>query len=144
MKFYLAARYSRIDELNVYANDLRLIGHTVDARWLLGEQQVHVGAREVEAATDDIPAAIGRLFAADDIEDINAADVFVCFTERPDALIPRGGRHVEFGYALALRKTIVSIGPRENIFHCLPEVWCYRTWAEFRSWLITTPAGRNG
>ena len=36
MKIYLAARYSRIEELNVYAQELRDMGYEVTSRWLLG------------------------------------------------------------------------------------------------------------
>ena len=44
MRIYLAARYSRLDELNLYAQDLRSVGHTVDAKWLSGSHQLHEGA----------------------------------------------------------------------------------------------------
>ena len=54
-RFYLAARYSRIYELNSYADELRELGHVVAVRWLLGEHQIHDGALEVEAAEDDMP-----------------------------------------------------------------------------------------
>ena len=48
--FILAARYSRLQELNLYAGELRAIGHTVDPKWLLGDHHVHEGADKVEAA----------------------------------------------------------------------------------------------
>jgi nucleoside 2-deoxyribosyltransferase len=76
-----------------------------------------------------------QAFAMDDIEDIQAADALIAFTERPFSDKGRGGRHVEFGYALALKKTIYMIGPRENVFHCLPEVTRFRTWPEFIAYL---------
>ena len=43
MLIYLAARYSRLEELQGYAVDLRAIGHRVEARWLLGDHQIHEG-----------------------------------------------------------------------------------------------------
>ena len=128
MLAYLAGRYSRIDELNCYAMELRSRGHRVEARWLLGNNQVHDGALAVEAAEDDVPD-MGRLFAQDDLADVQAADLVICFTEPPRSIHSRGGRHVEFGLALALRKRIVVIGPRENVFYCLVER--YWTWSDF-------------
>ena len=39
----------------------------------------------------------------------------------------RGGRHVEFGLALAAGKRLCIVGPRENIFHFLPRVEVFRS-----------------
>ena len=132
MRIYLAARYSRREELCRYAEELREVGHIVDARWLLGEHQVHDGALEVEAAEDDVPDE-DVLFAREDIEDIDRADVVICFTEKPRSNSSRGGRHVEFGYALAMGKPIVVIGPRENVFYTLPQVEQYGNWLLFKA-----------
>ncbi len=43
----------------------------------------------------------------------------------------RGGRHVEFGYALGLGKLMFIIGPRETVFHHLDEVRHFDTSEEF-------------
>ncbi|HZZ79637.1 MAG TPA: hypothetical protein VFE62_14045 [Gemmataceae bacterium] len=40
MNIYLAARYSRRVELCGYREQLRAMGHTVDAVWLNGEHQI--------------------------------------------------------------------------------------------------------
>ena len=48
-------------------------------------------------------------------------------------LSTRGGRHAEFGIALALGKRVIVIGPRENVFHALPAVERYESWAAFRA-----------
>lgn len=74
----------------------------------------------------------GKLFAGRDLEDIAAADGFLFFAEDPQIGIPRGGRHVEFGLALALAKVVEVIGPSENIFHLLPDVVHF---ASFEDWL---------
>ena len=47
----------------------------------------------------------------------------------------RGGRHVEFGMALARRllsgaPRLIVVGYRENVFHYAPEVEFYETWNE--------------
>lgn len=47
------------------------------------------------------------------------------------ARISRGGRHVEFGMALALAKRCIVIGPRENVFHLLPQVEQYDSWEQY-------------
>ena len=90
----------------------------VPARWLLGDHQVHglEAARSVERG-GPVPVAEARLFAEDDITDLLASDAVVSFTEPPRSAASRGGRHVEFGYALGLFKPICVIGPKENIFH---------------------------
>ena len=128
MQIYLAARYSRLDELNGYAADLRALGHTVEARWLLGNQQLHEGADSIDAAIVSVPLE-GRPFARDDYEDVRKADMLIAFSEEPRALnASRGGRHVEFGIALALGKKVAVVGPRENIFHTLPQVDHFWSW----------------
>lgn len=121
MKAYLAARYSRIDELNTYREHLRMMGVEVTSRWLDGEHR---------AADEDLTANVdlAHRFAADDLQDIRAADVLVAFTEEPRSGASRGGRHVELGWALASNKKILVCGPRENVFHCLGQVEVYPTW----------------
>ena len=76
------------------------------------------------------PAHVGYRFASEDLEDIRRADVVICFTEEPRSNNSRGGRHVEFGYALGLGKTIVIVGPRENVFYCIrnERIAQYETW----------------
>ena len=137
--FYLAARYSRREELCAYKSDLEARGHRVPARWLLGEHQVHglEAARAVEG-NGPVPAAQAVLFAEDDMEDLLAADVMVNFTEPPRHGATRGGRHIEMGVALGLRRAgywwhqIYIVGPLENVFHALPEIdGRFDTWAAF-------------
>jgi hypothetical protein len=50
----------------------------------------------------------------------------ISFTYDQDS--SRGGRHVEFGYALGIRKRVILVGPRQHVFHCLPEVEHYPSW----------------
>ena len=130
MLIYLAARYSRLEELQGYADDLRAIGHRVEARWLLGDHQIHEGADKVEAATVSVPLE-GRPFALDDYVDVLEADMLIAFSEEPRAGgASRGGRHVEFGMALAWGKLVVVVGPRENVFHTLQMVNHFWRWSE--------------
>src|SRR6266567_4784608 len=116
MKIYLAARYSRLPEMQTYRDQLEGAGHKVTSRWVNGDHQVK--------DTTMSPAEACR-FAQEDWEDLLVADMVISFTEPSRSGHSRGGRHVEHGIALALRKRVVVVGHRENVFHCLPEVAFY-------------------
>lgn len=129
MKIYLAARYDRLVEMRGYAEVLRNCGYSVDCRWLNGNHQLHPSVDEVEAAKGHIPME-ARPFAEDDVEDLFKCDALIFFSERPESHSKRGGRHVEFGIALAMGKRIMVIGPRENVFHCLSQVEQYDSFTD--------------
>lgn len=146
--FYLAARYSRREELLGYAEQLRELGHEVTSRWLEGQHQ----ADELEIAAaghvHEVPE-VARRFAEEDVEDVTFADVVIAFSEPPRSSASRGGRHVEFGMALGWvlagyrsldgrARRVVVIGQRENVFHCLREVTVFPDWSSFVDHL--TPA----
>lgn len=131
-RYYLAARYSRREEICEYGQALREIGGVVECRWLLGTHQLHPGAGkiDVENHPEHGTSMEAAPFAADDVEDVADSDTIVFFSEPPDTG-NRGGRHVEFGMAIALGKRLVVIGPRENVFHTLPQVERYDNWPLF-------------
>jgi hypothetical protein len=105
MKLYLASRYDRRVELQELARSIERLGHVVTSRWIAG-----LGEEDADNARYDLT-------------DIVVADAFVLFTEHPDTTaILHGARHVEFGYALRAGKTVFIVGPRENLFHELPEI----------------------
>ena len=131
MKIYLAARYSRRDELNGYRRALEARGHVVTSRWLSGTHQLGGDGLSVQAAD-----AERERFASEDLADVMAAEVVISFTEEPRKTNGRGGRHVEFGVAYASGKTCVVIGPRENVFHHLPGVAYF---PGFYAWLEQQP-----
>lgn len=115
MRIYLAARYARYEEMGGYVTDrLRELGHEVQAEWTTGQHHDTDSAR----------------CAGIDYNEIAAADVVISFTEPPGmetAGRGRGGRHVEFGIALAMGKRCIVVGYRENVFHHLPDVeFCER------------------
>lgn len=118
MRIYLAARYRRREELRRHAEDLSALGHDVTSRWILGGHSVSGGF-------DDPTWA--RL-AQEDADDVAAADAVVCFLEPGGG--GNGGRHVEFGMALAWGKRTIVVGEPEHLFHTLPSVEAYATWAE--------------
>jgi nucleoside 2-deoxyribosyltransferase len=115
MKAYLAARYSQKGDMQCVATILRARDVEVTSSWL--EEHWPPGI-----SMDQIPTEELAKFAAQDIKDIDAADVVIMFSIDPLIAGVRGGRHVEFGYALGTGKLIVVLGPKENIFHYLPRV----------------------
>ncbi len=126
MKVYLAARYSRWQELAGYAEELRALGFEVTSRWIKGDHELRAGG-----AANSEEEAWAQVWATEDWLDLRAADVVVSFTEGAD--VPgraRGGRHVEFGMALERGQRLVLVGPRENVFHYLMHVQRFDTWPE--------------
>lgn len=121
---YLAGRYSRREELRGYAADLAQLGlGEVRAAWLSGEHEWDGS----QATGEEL--AVAQQFAIDDVRDIGRAQVVIVFTEAPGAGgRNRGGRHVEYGIALAAKKHVVIVGPAENVFHSLPNVPRFAEW----------------
>ena len=118
MRIYIAARYDRrFEMLGVAA--------APDAR--RPRRDVAGGSKAAVAAIRELVAAL------EDVGDLAHADCLVTFTEQPErgvAWAARGGRHVEFGIALACGKRLCVVGPRENVFHHLPSVEVYATVAD--------------
>lgn len=100
-KVYMAALFQRREELEKLAPLLELAGHQNNARWVAGMED----GLEREEISDL------------DLQDVKECDILMSFTHPRGTPTPGGGRHVEFGYALALEKRMVLIGPRENVFH---------------------------
>jgi nucleoside 2-deoxyribosyltransferase len=122
MKIYLASRYSRFPEMQGYRAELESLGHTVTSRWIDGHQldDSHLSP-ELEKIR----------FAQEDRADLIDADCVISFTEEPRTLsTSRGGRHVEFGMAIALDKRVIVVGHRENVFHSLPGVEFFESWKD--------------
>lgn len=117
MRIYLASRYSRREELCDFRSVLFQAGHEVTSRWLNGNHQVSDDGFNAEG-----PHFLRERFALEDLQDLESCDCLISFTEPPRSGPMRGGRHVEFGIAMALRKSLIVVGPRENVFHCLPRV----------------------
>jgi hypothetical protein len=135
MRYYFAGAYARRAELYEYAmrmmNEAR-IGASVLSRWLHRDQAVADAGFSAENLGS--PAAVARAwrFAEKDLEDLDMCTAIVSFTGEGE----RGGRHVEHGYALALRglaqeMRMVIVGPREHVFHCHPDTEVYADFEEF-------------
>ena len=127
---YLAARFSRYPEMREYADQLEDYGIVVNSRWIRGNHEFHQG-------TNMRDYDFNQKCALEDLEDIENADMFVTFVEKPNDnhLYSRGGRHVEFGYALAAGKEIHVIDGRENVFHYVPGITVWESWKGFMDYV---------
>lgn len=131
MKVYLAAGFSRKDEIADKSQDLWGIGVDTTSSW----PWETVGNKTTLDQVDDV---YKRTHARRDVNEIKAADALVLFTQDPTVPFVRGGRMHEAGLAHGLGKKVIVCGPRENIFHWLPEIEVYATWDEVKerlSWL---------
>lgn len=114
MKVYIAAKFELAPEVAEMAKELRLLGIECTSRWVTEEGPY----------VKDDPAEGDRL-ARMDLSDVDVADIFVLLGQ-PNS--PRGGKHVEYGYAYAKGKRIILIGKRENIFHWLSTTTIVADW----------------
>ena len=124
--WYFAAQYARLPEIACLAKRAEQAGLTITSRWLAQDPGIPYAG--------DSDEVDGANFAERDLEDVLVADGLLFFAEDSQANVPRGGRHVEFGFALALAKTMEVIGPKENIFHLLSDVRHFET---FEEWLAS-------
>jgi len=124
---YLAARYSRNAEMRSVRDILRVLGYEVTSRWIdqHGGDVLESFVAEKLNSDPEHCAHYGLV----DLEDMLAADTIVSFTSATAG--GKGGRHVEFGWGLAAGKRMIVVGPREHIFHTLPQVEHFETWAQF-------------
>jgi nucleoside 2-deoxyribosyltransferase len=120
MKIYIAAMYGQRDyAFDVIARALTEAGHVVTARWLW----------------EDEPPGSEQASAIKDLADVARADAVVLITNPIGTKYSGGGRHVEFGYALALDKLCIAVGEYETIFQYLPQVPVFSTIAEVVNYL---------
>lgn len=131
MKIYLAARFTRGSELCGYRRQLEDLGHIVTSRWINGSH--HPTATDVGEEGNLQERA---RWAREDIDDLLEADLCIHFTEPAGQGPARGGRHVEFGVCLGAGIPVMVIGHRENIFHCLPQIQFFESWADAKPFLI--------
>ncbi len=130
MRIYLAARYSKHDEMQGVRDVLEgTLGHEVTSRWIDCHTDV-VGdftssfTHEFLNAHPEKCAPLGQ----HDLDDIDRADTVISFTYPPGEDGGKGGRHVEFGYGLALGKRMILVGPRQHVFHTLQAVEWFPDW----------------
>lgn len=136
--FYIAGRASRQAEFREYRAQYESLGRRCTARWL--DLDFVIGNDGLSA---QLPDAERAAVARDDAQDVEDADEMLVFTEAPRSAPGRGGRHVELGMALALGKSIVLIGPRENTFcHLINEQ--YECFDDFKAARVGRPQPERG
>lgn len=116
MNVYIAASYTRKDEVIALAALLAAEGVKVTSTW-------HEEPYAPNIQLGDLSAGQLTGMAMRDLVEIDASHAVIFLSESDQALTSRNGRHVEFGYALGKRKPLYILGPWENIFHYLPRVW---------------------
>jgi hypothetical protein len=128
---YLAAHYARNAEMRGYRDILEAMGHKVTSRWIDQHQDTGLLTEALGEAELNAHPELGTPYALKDMEDIYTADTVMSFTNGRG----RGGRHVEFGMAVVLMKRLVIVGPREHVFHTLPDIEHYPDWSRlFLKW----------
>jgi hypothetical protein len=127
MKLYLAAMYSHKTKIAEAAKELTDLSFKVTSTWFKEPWAPNVQMKDLTA--DD-----HSFYARRDLQEIEDADLLVFFSE--EGATPRGGRHVEFGYALRGKLPILVIGPKENIFHYTNNVFHVATWDDAKAWLL--------
>jgi nucleoside 2-deoxyribosyltransferase len=134
MKIYLSARYSRAKEMRAKAAELRRLGFTPNCRWIEELQKPH----------EERDLCDNARYAEEDLGDIETSDCIISFTEGRGAPVRSGGRHFEAGYACRAGLRMFFVGPRENVFHFLPDAKFFDTWEQCLDELRAAPTiGRN-
>jgi nucleoside 2-deoxyribosyltransferase len=114
-KIYLAARYSRREEMKDHAEKIEALGFEVTSRWVGGTHDLSKGGQLPDG--DYIMAAEkARRYAMEDWTDLKAADLVVLFTDPEGSPAARGGKDVEWGMAIQAQKHLWLVGPYTNVF----------------------------
>ena len=106
MRIYLASFFDTRDRLKPIRDSINAMGHEVTGAWI-DEPNTVMGLTHKDEESMSVR----------DLRDIDMADLLILDTFDVN---PRGGREVEFGYALGQPTMRVwQVGPRRNIFHAL-------------------------
>ena len=103
-KIYIAAPWELRDHAIGVMDKLERRGHVVTSRWL------------------KVMLEGGHETAVLDLADVARADILLLINTPEWLRRGSGGRHVEFGYALALGHELVVLGTRSNLFHDMNHV----------------------
>ena len=110
MKIYIASFFDTRERLRPYKDRLWKQGHEVVSSWL--DEQAKPGGMDT--------STFWKKLAIKDIAEVESADCVILDTLD---VTPRGGREVEFGYALGghQSKFTYIVGPVRNVFHTLAD-----------------------
>lgn len=128
IKAYIAAGYSRKEEVAVVAKELESIGVVVISKW-------HKERAKPQTSLSDCTESFLRRNAKKDIRELTEANYFVMLSVNPDIPFKRGGSCVENGFAIAKGLPVLVIGPKQHIFHYLPGVKRVDTIEQAKRWL---------
>ena len=113
--------------MRVVAVRLEDLGHEVTSTWVW----------RTDTNIENLFDPDASLVAVDDVIDVIRADTIIAFTEYPRTTNTRGARHTEFGISVGLaaqagagKRRLIVCGPREHIFHCVPDVEVYDCWQD--------------
>ena len=116
MKIYIASRFTNANLVLAFANKIRTMSpHPV--------QFTMTWPTEIPQDGSDISYLADIAYR--DIRQIDEADTIIVLTEECE-LVP-GGMHFEAGYANALGKQMIVVGPRVNVFYNMQEMEWYPT-----------------
>ena len=121
MNIYLASPYKSLEIVEARAEQLRALGHIVTSRW------------HTRPKVDYDPTQTPKDWEAEadaDLIDIARANMLVLCLEVP-SLKGHGGKDFEAGYAYAAGIWVVTVGPRQNVFHFLEDITNYPSWDQF-------------
>jgi hypothetical protein len=128
-RVYLAASSPRAVEMEGVKSVLQEVGYSVVSTWhTTAQSRAGVGDVSLEELKE-VPEHCEQ-FALRDVGDLFNADILIMFTG--DGL-STGGRHTEYGMAILAPniKSIVIVGPRENVFQCYAKVLQFDSWHDF-------------
>ena len=131
MRVYLAAAWSRKEEIAGIAYDLVKLGVDVQARWL------------AEPSFPKSKHALDKFLrerALIDVHDVRAADILVRFSddlncENIPAYLGTGSRMVEMGIALERGIPVIVVGGHQPVFDHLPQVMHLKDVEELKAYL---------
>jgi nucleoside 2-deoxyribosyltransferase len=123
LKVYLASQYGCKEQTRKCANDLRDVGIDCTSVWL---NEPHDPTSRLVSLHENLKVQ----YAEQDIADILRADIFVVFSVTEDTSIVRGGMVFETGFAYGQGKPVIVCGPKQCIFHFLPDIQQVETWTE--------------
>jgi len=129
-RYFLSGCFQQHQQIQSYAEQLEqaIRGARVVSTW---HSQPDIAAEDALTPAElTLHPDQGQGYAAQDLEELDQAQVLVLFS----GFGGQGGRHVEYGYALAKGKRLVLVGPRDNVFSCLPQAeWfpSFTAWLEY-------------
>ena len=123
MKIYMAGFFDTRARLRPIRDRLRAQGAVVLSSWLDEEGVTY-------QTVDD---AYKTSCALRDLEEVQACDILILDTLDESS---RGGREVEYGYALGKMKQVWVVGPLRNVFHYVAAKH-FSSWDEVMAWLAS-------